>query len=147
MLPPTLREALPDDTPHILDLIRELVAMDDPGAVPALREPDVLRFAAQPGNVILLAESNGQVAALLSYTVSFDLWHAGECCLIRELIVSAAYRRQGLGGLLLKEVLRRAAVRGWREVSVSAASDNLDALAFYRRHGLTDEAVLLERHS
>ena len=142
----TLREALPGDVLHILALIRELVAADGPGSVSTLREPDILRFAAQPGNVILLAESGGQVAALLSYTVSCDLWHAGECCLIRELIVSAAYRRRGLGGLLLEEVLRRAAAGGWQEVSVSTAPDNLAALALYRRHGLTDEAVLLERH-
>ena len=65
-------------------------------------------FLEKPGNTILLAEVDGQVVGLLSYTVSFDLWHAGDCCLIRELIISARNRQQGLGGLLLEEVFRRA---------------------------------------
>jgi ribosomal protein S18 acetylase RimI-like enzyme len=88
---------------------------------------------------------DGLVVGLLSYTVSFDLWHTGDCCLIRELIVNAKNRQQGLGGLLLQEVFRRAERSHWMEVSVSTMPENFPAIAFYKKHGMTDEAVLFER--
>ena len=95
---------------------------------------------------VLLAEVEGEVLGLLSYTVSLDLWHAGNCCYIRELIIHAGSRHMGLGGLLLEEVFRRAQRDHWMEVSVSTMADNNVALALYRKHGMTDEAILLERH-
>jgi ribosomal protein S18 acetylase RimI-like enzyme len=128
----------------VVSLIRELGEMD--GDRTELGVNDVTHFLEIPGNAILLAEVDGQAAGLLSYTVSFDLWHAGDCCLIRELIVSARSRGQGLGGLLLQDVFRRAERDHLMEVSVSAMPDNLAAIAFYKKHGMTDEAVQLERH-
>jgi ribosomal protein S18 acetylase RimI-like enzyme len=139
-----VRETRPDDHEVVVALIRELGEMD--GNKTDLNVDDVNHFLEIPRNIILLAEVDGQVVGLLSYTVSFDLWHAGDCCLIRELIISAANRQQGLGDLLLQEVFRRAERDGWMEVSVSTMPDNLPALAFYKKHGMTDEAVLLERH-
>jgi GNAT superfamily N-acetyltransferase len=94
----------------------------------------------------LLAEVDGLVVGLLSYTVSFDLWHTGDCCLIRELIVNAKNRQQGLGGRLLQEVFRRDERSNWVEVSVSTMPYNLPAMAFYKKQGMTDEAMLLGRH-
>jgi len=35
---------------------------------------------------------------------------------------------------------------GCAEVSVSTMPDNVDALQFYKAHGLVDEAILLEKH-
>ena len=91
---------------------------------------DVKHFLDIVGNVILLAEVDEQVVGLLSYTVSFDLWHAGDCCYIRELIISGGNRQQGLGGLLLQEVIRRAERNHWMEVSVSTMPDNHPAIVY-----------------
>jgi ribosomal protein S18 acetylase RimI-like enzyme len=139
-----VRESRLEDSASVVSLIRELVEMD--GEKARLRVEDARLFLAKPENTILLAEMDGQVAGLLSYTVSFDLWHAGDCCLIRELIISAKNRQQGLGSLLLEEVFRRAERSHWMEVSVSTMPDNLPAIALYKKHGMTDEGVLLERH-
>jgi len=139
-----VREARQEDNLVVVSLIRELGEMD--GDKTDLCVDDVAHFLEIPGNFILVVEVDGRVAGLLSYTVSFDLWHAGDCCLIRELIISGGYRQQGLGGLLLQEVFRRAETGQWMEVSVSTMPDNLPANAFYKKHGMTDEAVLLERH-
>jgi ribosomal protein S18 acetylase RimI-like enzyme len=144
IIEPLVRETRMEDTEVVVSLIRELGEMN--GDRTDLGVEDVKYFLKIPGNIILLAEEDGQVVGLLSYTVSFDLWHAGDCCLIRELIISAGNRQQGLGGLLLQEVFRRAASNHWMEVSVSTMPDNLPAISFYKKHGMTDEAVLLERH-
>jgi ribosomal protein S18 acetylase RimI-like enzyme len=139
-----VRETRKQDDPVVVSLIRELGEMD--GDQLGLCANDVKYFLEIPGNVILVVEADGQAAGLLTYTVSFDLWHAGDCCLIRELIISARNRQQGLGSLLLQEVFRRAERDHWMEVSVSTMPNNLPAIAFYKKHGMTDEAVLLERH-
>ena len=139
-----IRETRIGDNEVVVSLIRELGEMD--GHKSDLGAGDVKHFSDIPGNVILLAEVDGQVVGLLSYSLSFDLWHAGDCCFIRELIISAGNRQQGLGGLLLEEVFRRAERNHWMEVSVSTMPDNIPAQKFYRKHGMTDEAVLLERH-
>lgn len=139
-----VREARLEDNEVVVSLIRELGEMDGDKIV--LSAEDVKHFLEGPGNTILLTEVDGQVVGLLSYTVSLDLWHAGDCCLIRELIIRARNRQQGLGGLLLQEVFRRAESNNWMEVSVSTRADNLPAIALYKKHGMNDEAVLLERH-
>lgn len=141
-----VRETRLEDARVVVSLIRELGEMDGDGVKTGLSVDDVKHFLEIPGNMVLLAEVDGQVAGLLSYTVSFDLWHAGDCCLIRELIIHAGSREQGLGGQLLEEVFRRAESNRWMEVSVSTMPDNLPAIAFYKKHRMTDEAVLLERH-
>jgi GNAT superfamily N-acetyltransferase len=139
-----VRESHLEDAGVVVPLIRELVEMD--GEKTGLNEGDTRLFLEKPENTILLVEVDGQVVGLLSYTVSFDLWHAGDCCLIRELIISARHRQHGLGGLLLEEVFHRAERSHWMEVSVSTMPDNSPAIALYKKHGMTDEAVLLERH-
>ena len=103
-------------------------------------------YLTYPGNCVLLAERDGRVIGSLSYSVRPDLYHAGDCCMIETLVVAEEARGHGAGAALLKEVLRRGGAAGWAEVSVSTMADNQTALALYRRMGMTDEAVLLERH-
>jgi ribosomal protein S18 acetylase RimI-like enzyme len=61
-------------------------------------------------------------------------------------VVQADQRGRGAGGSLLEAAIARARDGGCAEISVSTMPDNRRAQAFYRRHGLADEAVLLERH-
>ena len=51
-----------------------------------------------------------------------------------------------IGSALVLRAIEHARARGSAELSVSTMPDNAAALRLYRRHGLTDEAVLLERH-
>ena len=142
-----IREARPDDAAQIVRLICEA----EGGADSPLTEAYALHYCANRASHILLAEEvgaaiDGAAIGLLSYSTRPDLYHAGECCLVEELIVRADRRNEGVGGALLEAVLQRAAQAGWAEVSVGVMPDNDGAQRFYRRHGLADEALLLERH-
>ncbi len=133
-------EAGSDDAAQIARLMREEEGAD------WLTEDYAARYCANPTSHVLLAVAEGGAVGLLSYSTRPDIYHAGECCLIEELIVRAAWRNQGIGGALLETLLQRAAQAGWAEVSVGVMPDNAGAQRFYRRHGFTDEAALLERH-
>jgi ribosomal protein S18 acetylase RimI-like enzyme len=84
------------------------------------------------------------VIGLLSYSVRPDLYHAGDCCLIEELVVRDGRRGQGAGSALIEELLIR--VKDCAEVGLGVMADNESAIRFYRKHGFGDEALLLERH-
>jgi ribosomal protein S18 acetylase RimI-like enzyme len=139
-----LRDAQTADTAAIVQLIRELAATL--GETSPVTEAYVARYLSSPGSTMLLAETQGQIVGLLSYSLRPDLYHAGSSCLIEELVVQKAARRQGVGGILLAELLSRLARMDCAEVSVTVMPENEEAIRFYRKHGLTEEAVFLEKH-
>jgi ribosomal protein S18 acetylase RimI-like enzyme len=140
----TVRKAIPKDASAIASLVEALRrSLNEPGAT---GEDYVATYLGAPANHILVAERSGRVLGMLSYSHRPSLYHAADCCTIEELVVAPEARGQGVGSRLLEEVLRQAEAAGCAEVSVSALADNSGALAFYRRHGLVDEALLLERH-
>lgn len=140
----TIREAQTNDAPAILRLICELAETADETS--PITEAYVGEYLSSPGSTILLVETQNEVIGLLSYSLRPDLYHAGHSCLIEELIVQRASRGQGVGSMLLTELLSRLEKTNCAEVSVAAMPDNTEAIRFYRRHGLKEEAVFLERH-
>jgi glucosamine-phosphate N-acetyltransferase len=139
-----IREATHHDAAAVVTLIREL-AQENMEASP-VSEAYVLSYLSTAGNAVLLAEEDGRLAGLLGYSIRPNLYHAGDSCLLEELVVARGMRRQGVGGALVGELIHRAENRGCAEISVSTLRDNQRAIEFYRRHGFTDEALLLERH-
>jgi ribosomal protein S18 acetylase RimI-like enzyme len=138
-----IRSATPIDAPVIVALISELAQSGGESS------PITIEFTCQylaSGGKILLAEVEQQVVGLLSYSTRLDLYHAGTTALIEELVVAEAWRGQGVGGALLDELLKRLEQEGCVEVSVTTMPDNAGAMRFYKSHGLTDEAVYLEKH-
>ena len=139
-----IRQATLKDTPYVIALIQELAQSD--GETSPISPADVAIYLAQPGSVILLVESEKEILGLLSYSIRHDLYHAAKTCTIETLIVRSDARGMGTGSALLKEVLARGMKEGWAEVSVTTMPDNQEAQAFYRKHGLVDEAIYLEKH-
>jgi ribosomal protein S18 acetylase RimI-like enzyme len=137
-----IRKAEPSDSPGVVSLLRELAT--SLGENIRVTEAHVAEYLASPGSGILIAVASGEVAGLLSYSRRRDLYHAGETCLIEELVVKDSLRGKGIGAQLINDVVAR--VTGCVEISVSVMPDNEGALRFYRAHGFTDEAVFLEKH-
>jgi [ribosomal protein S18]-alanine N-acetyltransferase len=51
------------------------------------------------------------------------------------------FRRTGIGSALLREVERRLAASGVREVRLETATDNETAIAFWRKHGYRSRGI------
>lgn len=139
-----IREAALDDAEMAVALIQQL-AESASEASPITTEY-VADYLVTPGSAVLLAEEEGRIIGLLSYSVRPNLYHAAPSCLIEELVVRSVARGRGVGTVLLKAVLERARAAGCIEVSISAMPDNTRAIALYKRLGFTDEAVFLEQH-
>ena len=136
----SIRPALPADAAAIVRLIHQM------GPDSALTEDYVLHYLSGTERGILLACLDEQVAGLLSYSVRADLYHAGNCVLIEELVVDESQRGQGVGSALMEALLDTAQELDCQELSLAVMPDNEAAIHLYKKHGLVEEALYLERH-
>ena len=135
----TVRPATEKDAAGITELVR-LLAREN-GETTPLTPSHVRDFLSVPGCGVLLAEVDGAVTGMLSYSRHPGLYHAAPSLVIEDLVVQPAFRGRGLGGRLVAEAMDLARKEGCAEVSVSTMPENKRAKAFYRRLGLIDEAV------
>jgi ribosomal protein S18 acetylase RimI-like enzyme len=139
-----IRDAGKGDHAAVVRLIGELAATS--GEQSPITEEYAGRYLSSPVSKILLAEEDGKSVGLLGYSIRPDLYHAGDACLIEELIVREKSRGRGVGSALLTELFSRLTAAGCAEVSLAVMPGNLRAIDFYQNSGLTEEAILLERH-
>ncbi len=135
-----IRPAETADAPHIVRLIHQM------GPDSELTEEYVRHYLSGSGREILLACTEDRIAGLLSYSVRADLYHAGNSVLIEELVVDAEARGQGTGGALMDALLARVEGLGCKELCLAVMPDNEAAIRLYKKHGLVEEALFLERH-
>jgi ribosomal protein S18 acetylase RimI-like enzyme len=140
----TIRNAQSDDAPAIAAIMSETA--DEENERTPVTEAYIRGYIASPGSMILLAEAEGAAAGLLSCSNRPNLFHAAPACLIELLVVRKEMRARGAGSALMQALLSRAGALGCAEVSVSTMPGNAGAIRFYRRHGLTEEALFLEKH-
>lgn len=89
-----------------------------------------------PGADCLVAEGDGALAGFIVTEREDDLGH------IITLDVAEAHRRRGVGTSLLAAAEARMLEAGVRRVSLETASNNLPAVAFWKKHGYRTVAVL-----
>ena len=97
----------------------------------------MLRYFLQlPAAECLVAAEDSRIAGFILTKENPPLGH------IVTLDVAEAYRRRGVGSMLLNESERNLAFRGVRTILLETAIDNAAAIAFWERHGYRIEATL-----
>jgi ribosomal protein S18 acetylase RimI-like enzyme len=139
-----IREAGPGDEAAVVRLVVEM-GRDFAHGTP-VDEAFVRRYLDQPGAHVLLAVGPDGPVGVLSYSVTLDLYHAAPAGEIEDVAVTAAARGSGVGEALVREAMRRLVAEGCAEIGVITSRDNRRAQRVYRRAGLTDELVCLQRH-
>ncbi len=139
-----IREAGPGDEAAVVRLVVEMGRDFAHGTT--VDEVFVRRYLEQPGAHILLAVGSEGPVGLLSYSVTLDLYHAAPAGEIEDVTVTPSAQGQGIGEALVREAMRRLKTEGCAEIGVTTSRDNRRAQGVYRRAGLTDELVCLQRH-
>ena len=139
-----IREAGAGDEAAVVRLVVEMGRDFAHGTT--VDEAFVRRYLEQPGAHILLAVEPDGPVGVLSYAVTLDLYHAAPAGEIEDVAVTAAARGNGVGEALVREAIRRLVAEGCAEIGVITSRDNRRAQRVYRRAGLTDELVCLQRH-
>ena len=119
-----LRDYQSDDFDTLIEIDR---ACYEPGI--AYSKRDMRAYLQFPGAECILAESSGKIAG---FCISARQRARGY---IVTIDVLEKYRKSGIGSALLREVERRLAANGVREVGLETATENECATAFWNKHG------------
>ena len=98
-------------------------------------------FGPPPAAYALLARDGRQVAGLAAYSFLWPAVGATRSLYLKELYVLDAYRRLGIGRLLMRAVFEIAAGLGCSRVEWTTDAGNTGAQAFYAKLGLPDHPV------
>lgn len=128
----TLRPARPDEVPTVASVWHDAWHDGHRGHV-----PDALVAARRP------AYFEGRSAALLDHLTVADADELLGVLIVKDdelqqLMVTAAARGRGVGGLLLAEAERQVAAAGHDEIWLAVVPGNTTARRFYASHGWVD---------
>jgi ribosomal-protein-alanine N-acetyltransferase len=125
----SLRAVSPDDFPRLYALDQ---ACFEPGI--AWSKAELLYFLKYPGNIgVLVEDESGRLAG---FAIAGKQRRQG--AVFGRLItidVDAAWRRQGVGQLLLQETERQLRTAGATTILLEVSVENAAAQSFYERHG------------
>jgi GNAT superfamily N-acetyltransferase len=81
----------------------------------------------------LIAETEGSVVGMALYYMAYSSWK-GKMLYLDDLVVTEAYRRRGIGQLLLDAFLAEARRRGCRLAKWQVLDWNQPAVDFYKKN-------------
>lgn len=110
------------------------------------RKKSIQKAMSDPNGVLLVAELEGEVIALLHQVFFNDPLHAGLNSDITSLFVKEEHRRKGIASQLLKEALEDAKKRNVIEVHVTTRENNDLAIKLYERHGFERAGIVFEKN-
>jgi ribosomal-protein-alanine N-acetyltransferase len=124
----TLRTYAPDDFETLYEIDQACYA---PAIAYSRRElRNYLRF---PGAECVVATTkNGRKRTIAGFCITA---HEDDWGYIVTIDVLEAYRRHGVGTLLLAEAERRLAANGATEIGLDTAVNNVAGIGFWQRHG------------
>ena len=136
----TVSPAEPDDAAAIAGLLDDLNRFY---GVPESGPPDRRRglvaaalFGQPPSAYALLARDGDRLAGLAAYSFLWPSVGPTRLLYMKELYVPGAYRRQGVGKLLMRAIFETAASLGCVRVEWTTDPGNAAALAFYEELGV-----------
>lgn len=93
---------------------------------------------ADPHYCCLLCDSGREIAGLLNLRMESQLHHAAKVAEILELAVTAAFRSQGIGKMLMAAACRTAKEAGCVRLEAACSRNRPGAHRFYLREGFAD---------
>ncbi|MGH2661207.1 MAG: GNAT family N-acetyltransferase [Actinomycetota bacterium] len=134
-----VREARPEDWPHVAVLLAELGRPDVLGTPEETAARELfLRYLERPDATALVAEGDGRVVGFLDLEFRTRLNFDTPQAWIPDLIVSELQRSEGIGAALLHRAEELARDRGCWGMALESANWRERAHAFYEREGWQD---------
>lgn len=131
-----IRFATQSDMPKVLELIKELAVFEkEPDAV-IVTEKDLIEhgFGKNPLFTCFVAEREQEIVAIALIYFRFSTWK-GKTVHLEDLIVKQELRGQGLGTLLLDEVIKYGYSQGVQRICWEVLDWNTSAINFYEKQG------------
>ena len=140
----TVRNAVENDCPRMLELIRELAVYERaPDAVTATLEHFIESgFGEKPLWWAFVAEENKVIVGFALYYIRYSTWK-GQRMYLEDIIVTESARGKGIGKLLFDELLIEARQRNMSGLTWQVLDWNEPALNFYKKYNAKMESEWL----
>ncbi|UCG70406.1 MAG: GNAT family N-acetyltransferase [Thermoplasmata archaeon] len=135
-----IRRATLQDMEEIEVLLQELIG----NALVDRRKFFIKAFSSE-NYAGLLAECGKEAVGYVDLWGFPDPGHGAVLGVILNFIVLKDHRKKGIGDRLLEEAVKEAKRRDFKEFHVWTEFENEPAKAIYRKHGFTNESLVLER--
>ncbi len=132
----TIRKAVPEDMPAVLELIQELAEFEkEPDAVIITAE-DLKRdgFGENPSFICFVAEVNRKIEGMALCYYRYSTWK-GKTVHLEDLVIRKDFRQKGLGKALYTKVIEYAKKQGVKRVEWVVLDWNTPAKNFYTKSG------------
>lgn len=133
----SIRPAREEDLDALVSLLAALFALEpDFRADPARQRRALARLLAEPERAaVLVAVRGGTVIGMVTAQLVISTSEGAPSAWLEDLVVDAAARGRGVGGLLVEGVEAWARARGATRLQLLADRENAPALRFYDRAG------------
>ncbi len=130
-----IRKAEPADLVQVYDLIKELAVYE--------KEPDqpsnpIRKFIEEgtsksPRYQVIVAEQGNQILGMALYYYGYSTWK-GPLIYLDDLVVREAYRKQGIGKMLMDEMISIAKEENVCQLRWQVLDWNKPAIEFYKKY-------------
>ncbi len=136
-----IREALRQDCPAILDLIKGLALYEKaPEEVTiSLQELEDAGFGKNPVWRAFVAENDTDIVGFALYYVRFSTWK-GQRMYLEDLYIREEFRGQGLGKLLFDRLIQETKDKGFKGMVWQVLDWNTPAINFYKKYKASFDA-------
>lgn len=131
----TVRKAIKEDCPRLLELIQELAVYEKaPDEVTVtLQHFEESGFGQNPVWWAFVAEENGIVAGFALYYIRYSTWK-GQRMYLEDILVTEKSRGKGLGKLLMDRLIEEAREKKLNAIVWQVLEWNEPAINFYKKY-------------